>query len=117
MDLYSAYDYNIPAQGKVTAKTDISITVPKGTYGRVAPRSGLSSKHHIDVGAGVIDRDSTGNLQIVLFNLATTDYEIKRGDRIAQLICERIIYPKIKSVKALKKTERGPSGFGSTGVS
>ena len=101
----------------MTAKTDISITVPKGTYGRVAPRSGLSSKHHIDVGAGVVDRDSTGNLQIVLFNLATTDYEIKRGDRIAQLICERIIHPKIKSVKALKKTERGPSGFGSTGVS
>ena len=56
-DLYSAYDYVIPSQGKVIAKTDISIRVPDGTYGRVAPRSGLSAKHHIDVGAGVIDQD------------------------------------------------------------
>ena len=116
-DLYSAYNYVIPGQGKVIVKTDISIRVPDGTYGRVAPRSGLSAKGHLDVGAGVVDRDSTGNVCVVLFNLASTDFSIKRGDRIAQLICEKIKYADIKEKSSLQKTERGPSGFGSTGIS
>jgi len=116
-DLYSAYDYVIPSQGKVIAKTDISIRVPDGTYGRVAPRSGLSAKHHIDVGAGVIDQDYTGNVGVVLFNHAAVDFEIKKGDRVAQLICEKIEYPEIEEVKTLGITERGVGGFGSTGSS
>ena len=58
-DLHSAYDYEIPAQGKVIAKTDLQIRVPDGTYGRVAPRSGLAAKHFIDIGAGVVDQDYT----------------------------------------------------------
>jgi len=114
-DLYSAYDYVIPSQGKVIAKTDISIRVPDGTYGRVAPRSGLSAKHHIDVGAGVIDQDYTGNVGVVLFNHAAVDFEIKKGDRVAQLICEKIEYPEIEEVTSLNSTERGEGGFGSTG--
>ena len=56
-DLYSAYDYEIPAYGKLIAKTDIQIRVPDGTYGRIAPRSGLAAKHFIDIGAGVVDQD------------------------------------------------------------
>ena len=56
-DLYSAYDYEIPAHGKVIAKTDIQICVPDGTYGRIAPRSGLAAKNFIDIGAGVVDQD------------------------------------------------------------
>jgi len=115
-DLYSAYDYVIPAQGKVIAKTDISIRVPDGTYGRVAPRSGLAAKSHLDVGAGVIDQDYTGNVGVVLFNHAQTDFEIKKGDRIAQLICEKIEYPEIEEVTSLNSTERGEGGFGSTGT-
>ena len=58
-DLYSAYDYLVPAQGKVIAKTDLQVRVPDGTYGRIAPRSGLAAKNHIDVGAGVVDQDYT----------------------------------------------------------
>jgi len=114
-DLYSAYDYVIPAQGKVIAKTDISIRVPDGTYGRIAPRSGLSAKHHIDVGAGVVDQDYTGNVGVVLFNHAQAEFEIKKGDRIAQLVCEKIEYPEIEEVTSLNSTDRGEGGFGSTG--
>ena len=51
-DLHSAYDYEIAAHGKVIAKTDLQIRVPDGTYGRIAPRSGLAAKHFIDIGAG-----------------------------------------------------------------
>ena len=61
-DLYSAHDLVIPARGKGLVKTDLQIKVPDGTYGRVAPRSGLAWKQHIDIGAGVVDEDYRGNL-------------------------------------------------------
>ena len=115
-DLKSAYDYIIPGQGKVIAKTDLAIRVPDGTYGRVAPRSGLAAKNHIDVGAGVVDQDYTGNVGVVLFNHAQEDFEIKKGDRIAQFVCEKIEYPEIEEVTSLNCTERGEGGFGSTGT-
>lgn len=54
---YSAYEYIVPPNGKELIKTDLQIEVPENTYGRIAPRSGLAWKHHIDVGAGVIDAD------------------------------------------------------------
>merc|ERR1712141_258923 len=114
-DLKSAYDYIIPGQGKVIAKTDLAIRVPDGTYGRVAPRSGLAAKNHIDVGAGVVDQDYTGNVGVVLFNHAQAEFEIKKGDRIAQLGCEKIEYPEIEEVPSLNSTDRGEGGFGSTG--
>ena len=70
--------------------TDISIAVPAGTYGRVAPRSGLASKHSIHTGAGVIDADYRGPVKVLLFNLSGTDFNVAPGDRIAQLIVERV---------------------------
>lgn len=62
-------------------------------------RSSLSWKHHIDVGAGVVDRDYRGNVGVVLFNLSKTDYEVHQGDRIAQLIVERISTPPLVEVE------------------
>jgi len=115
-DLYSAYDYTIPARGKVLAKTDVQVRVPRGTYGRVAPRSGLAWKHHIDIGAGVVDEDYRGNLGVVMFNHAEAEFTVKAGDRIAQLVCERIAHPEIQELASLDATERGEGGFGSTGT-
>ncbi|KAH0946519.1 hypothetical protein HN011_006546 [Eciton burchellii] len=115
-DLRSAYKYVISAHGKELVKTDLQIEVPPGTYGRVAPRSGLAWKNHIDVGAGVIDADYRGNLGVVLFNHSNVDFEIAPGDRIAQLICEKITYAKIEEVESLNDTNRGTKGFGSTGM-
>ncbi|XP_036590143.1 deoxyuridine 5'-triphosphate nucleotidohydrolase, mitochondrial isoform X2 [Trichosurus vulpecula] len=114
-DLYSAYDYTIPAMEKALVKTDIQISLPPGSYGRVAPRSGLAAKHFIDVGAGVIDEDYRGNVGVVLFNFGKETFEVKKGDRIAQLICERVFYPELEEVQGLDDTERGAGGFGSTG--
>ncbi|XP_072349111.1 deoxyuridine 5'-triphosphate nucleotidohydrolase-like [Scyliorhinus torazame] len=115
-DLYSAYNYMVPAQDKVIVKTDIQIAVPSGFYGRVAPRSGLAAKYFIDVGAGVIDEDYRGNVGVILFNFGKEPFEVKKGDRIAQLICERICYPELEELKTLDETERGAGGFGSTGT-
>ncbi|KAF4008784.1 hypothetical protein G4228_020588 [Cervus hanglu yarkandensis] len=114
-DLYRAYDYTVPPMEEVLGKTDIQIALPSACYGRMAPRSGLAAKHFIDVGAGVIDDDSRGNVGVVLFNFGKETFEVKKGDRIAQLIYERIFYPEIEEVQVLDDTERGLGGFGSTG--
>ncbi|XP_049574723.1 deoxyuridine 5'-triphosphate nucleotidohydrolase, mitochondrial [Syngnathus scovelli] len=115
-DLYSAYDYSIGPMDKAIVKTDIQIAVPHGCYGRVAPRSGLAAKHFIDVGAGVVDEDYRGNVGVVLFNFSKQTFEVKKGDRIAQLVCERIAYPELVEEERLDDTERGTGGFGSTGL-
>ncbi|KAI0332452.1 dUTP pyrophosphatase [Cubamyces sp. BRFM 1775] len=114
-DLYSAETKVIPAHGKALVDTQISVAVPAGTYGRVAPRSGLASKFMIDTGAGVIDADYRGIVFVLLFNLSDQDFTVNEGDRIAQLILERIVTPDVVEVQDLDETLRGAGGFGSTG--
>ncbi|CAG8723699.1 6012_t:CDS:2 [Acaulospora morrowiae] len=114
-DLYSAANIVIPAKGKAVVPTDISIAVPLGTYGRVAPRSGLASKHFLDCGAGVVDADYRGPLGVLMFNFNDVDYHGIEGERIAQLILERIYNPCVIEVESLDETDRGSGGFGSTG--
>ena len=82
-----------------------------------APRSGLAWKHSIDVGAGVVDFDYRGNVGVILFNFSDIDFEVKVGDRVAQLILEKICTPDVVEVESLDETERGAGGYGSTGIS
>ncbi|XP_018441691.1 deoxyuridine 5'-triphosphate nucleotidohydrolase [Raphanus sativus] len=115
-DLSSAADSKVPARGKALIPTDLSVAVPEGTYARIAPRSGLAWKHSIDVGAGVIDADYRGPVGVILFNHSDADFEVKVGDRVAQMIIERIVTPQVLEVEDLDATVRGEGGFGSTGV-
>ena len=112
----SAEDTVVPAHGKTIVKTDLSIAIPHGTYARVAPRSGLAVKNFIDTGAGVVDEDYRGAVGVVLFNHSDVDFQVKQGDRIAQLILERIMTPEVVEVDSLDETTRGAGGYGSTGV-
>lgn len=135
-DLYSAKECVIPKRGKGLVDTDISIAVGEGCCelpiacsdgmcaladrdltadGRIAPRSGLAVKHFIDTGAGVIDSDYRGQVKVLLFNHSEVDFEIKEGDRIAQLVIERIYTPEVVVVEELEESVRGVGGFGSTG--
>lgn len=82
-----------------------------------APRSGLAWKHSIDVGAGVVDADYRGPVGVVLFNHSDADFAVMPGDRVAQLVLERIATPDVAEVDDLDATVRGGGGFGSTGVS
>ena len=116
-DLSSAEETIIPAGGKGIVKTDLSIACPEGTYGRIAPRSGLAVKKFIDVGAGVVDADYRGPVGVVLFNFGPNDFIVQPGDRIAQLILEQICMADVIEVDELTDTVRGAGGFGSTGVS
>lgn len=115
-DLYSAEDTLVPSHGKALVDTQISMAIPNGHYGRVAPRSGLAVKHMIAVGAGVIDSDYRGSLKVLLFNLSDKDFTIASGDRIAQLIIEMIGQSTLRVVENLDETLRNDQGFGSTGV-
>ncbi|VDN59969.1 unnamed protein product [Dracunculus medinensis] len=115
-DLYSAQDCVVPAKGKYCVSTDLQLEIPQGYYGRVAPRSGLALKNFIDVGAGVIDSDYRGILKVLLFNFDSDDFQVRKGDRIAQIIIERIAHGEFIEVNRLIETDRNMSGFGSTGV-
>ncbi|KAF2324554.1 hypothetical protein GH714_015228 [Hevea brasiliensis] len=115
-DLSSATEAKVPGRGKALIPTDLSIAIPEGTYARIAPRSGLAWKHSIDVGAGVIDADYRGPVGVILFNHSDVDFEVKVGDRIAQLIIQKIMTPDVVEVEDLDATVRGEGGFGSTGI-
>ena len=99
----------------VTVPTGLRIAVPSGTYGRLAPRSGLAANYGIGVGAGVIDADYRGEIQVVLFNHGISHYHFRQGDRIAQLIVESIASTDVVLCKVEDSTVRGSGGFGSSG--
>jgi dUTP pyrophosphatase len=114
-DICSYEDKTIEPGARELISTGISFTVPEGTYGQLAPRSGLAYKMGVHVGAGVIDRDYTGEVKVLLFNLSDSPITINKNDRIAQLILHQIVTPKVLVVEQLMPTLRGTGGFGSTG--
>lgn len=114
-DLYSNCDGVIAKGERGVVSTGIAISLPPGVYGRVAPRSGLAMKNGIQIGAGVIDPDYTGEISVIIFNMGDIDFEVKKGARIAQLILERCETPPVEEIGLLQETLRGEGGFGSTG--
>jgi len=115
-DLYSIEDIIIPPSSRATIKTGISIEIPTGFYGRVAPRSGLAAKHGIDILAGVVDSTYRGEILVIMLNTDTSNsFTVNCGDRIAQLIIQyHHNYYFIES-EELSSTDRGSGGFGSSG--
>ena len=118
-DLTSTESHIILPGHRAVVGTGIAVELPEGTYGRVAPRSGLAVKHGLQVGAGVVDRDYRGELKVVIFNHDLKEtYIVEPGYRIAQLVLEKIDCPDVEEIiDSLQETDRGDGGFGSTGVS
>ena len=124
-DLYAAVDAVIPAAaisqsrtvdiGRCLVPVGLAIELPIGTVGRIAARSGLSTKFNIEVGAGWIDSDFRGEVMVELKNLSSDDYKITAGDRIAQLILLETLQAELVPSDKLESTFRGTSGMGSTG--
>lgn len=116
-DLYSSENIMLCHGTRKLIDTDIIVSIPKGYYGRIAPRSGLALKNGINVLAGVLDSDFRGMVKVLLFNHGE-DITILKGDRIAQLIItvyNRRPLIQVNSKEELGTTERGTGGFGSTG--
>lgn len=120
MDLFAAIDKSITLKTleRVTLPTGICIELPKGYEAQIRPRSGLASKHGITLlnSPGTIDWDYRGEIKIILINLSTEEFTINKGDRVAQMVINKIVIPIIEIVEEVTDTMRGSSGFGSTGV-
>lgn len=118
-DVATTEDVFIPRGERVRISTGLRVAVSPGYYIRIAPRSGLAVKQGLDVLAGVVDSDYRGIVEVCLINLGETPCLIKKGERMAQFIIEKIATPDAKEcldVNLLGRTERGDGGFGSTGV-
>lgn len=124
LDISACEETVVPARGKAIVDTGLAIQFPTDCYARIAPRSGLAAKHSIDVGAGVIDTSYSGVIKVILFNHSDVDFIVKAGDRIAQVIFEKIYTPSnMEEISyealckiALTKSNRSSGGFGSSGV-
>ena len=114
-DLYAAENGEIDPLKRCLIKTNISIAIPKGYYGRIAPRSGLAYKNGIDVMAGVINSDYRGDVGVILYNTGIEVFSFNRGDRIAQLVIEKCHKADWVQVDDLSDTDRGDGGYGHTG--
>ena len=113
LDFYSPANYIIPPYSQLLIPTQIKLGIPLGHYGRLASKSGLAILHYLHVGAGVIDPDYTGEINVLLINTAPHAHSIIRGDPIAQLILEKVSIPILKRVKELPSMARGEHGCGS----
>ena len=113
-DIYASSHQIIPPNARLAIKTDISLAIPFGYYGRIAARSGLTIKNNIDIGAGVIDSDYRGEIKPILINNSTKPFQISQHDRIAQIIIEQCADVTFQQVEELTETQRGTKGFGSS---
>jgi dUTP pyrophosphatase len=115
LDLYAVERVTLPSGERAAVRTGIAVAIPRGFYGRVAPRSGLAVRNGLDTMSGVIDSDYRGEILCVLINHGDATFDIEAGSRIAQLIIEAIALPEPTWAEDLEETTRGAGGFGSTG--
>jgi dUTP pyrophosphatase len=117
MDVVAAEDLTLAPGQRHAVATGFAIAIPTGFEVQVRPRSGLALKHGITClnTPGTIDEDYRGEVKIILANLGTEPFEIRRGERIAQLVPARVQKAAFREVAELSETSRGAGGFGSTG--
>jgi dUTP pyrophosphatase len=117
LDVVAAEELTLAAGQRHAVATGFAIAIPEGYEVQVRPRSGLALKHGVTClnTPGTIDSDYRGEVKIILANLGTEPFEIRRGERIAQLVPAPVLKAKFREVASLDATDRGAGGFGSTG--
>ena len=118
LDLYAAVDVTLAPFERALVPTGIAAAIPEGHAGFVLPRSGLAARSGLSLvnAPGLIDSHYRGEIKVIAVNLdASTPIEIRRGDRIAQLVIQPVVRVEVKEVDSLDTTARGEGGFGSTG--
>lgn len=119
-DLYADIDDPVVLEpGKYNiVPTGVRIELPQGYEAQVRPRSGMAMKYGIGIlnAPGTIDADYRGEIKVILFNLGQESFRIESGDRIAQLVFNRVVQAQFILVDKLKETKRGNGGFGHTGM-
>jgi len=120
LDLPSRVDYVLEPGERAMIPTGIAVAIPRGYAGFVLPRSGLASRHGIALvnSPGLVDSGYRGEMAIIMINTDKREaFHIKRGDRIAQLVIQKVVEAATIQVSELDATSRGSGGFGSTGQS
>lgn len=115
LDLYSVEEIAIQPGDRLVVKTGIAMEIPFGCVGLVWDKSGLAAKKGIKTMGGVIDAGYRGEIQVVLANLGNEPHAIAVGDKIAQLLIQKVELPEISETAELSDSERGDGGFGSSG--
>jgi len=116
MDLFANGDYVISPGERVIIGTGIAMQIPKGYVGLIWDKSGIAKKYGLKVMGGVIDSIYRGEISIIVCNLDIVDnYYISKGDKVAQLLIQKVESPTLVEVDELTETDRGSGGFGSTG--
>jgi dUTP pyrophosphatase len=116
MDLYSVADVILKPGERISCPIGIAIKIPEGHVGLIWDKSGPAHKSGIKTLGGVFDSNYTGEYLVGMVNLGQEDYIIKSGQKVAQLLIQKIEYPEIEEVAELEKTNRGDDRFGSTGL-
>lgn len=114
-DLRASEPVEIAPGARAAVPTGVRLQIPPGHVGLVWPRSGLAVRHGIDTMAGVVDSDYRGEVRVVLVNHGEEPFRIARGDRVAQLLVQRVERAAFAASLAIDDTDRGAGGFGSTG--
>lgn len=114
-DLYAIESVVIPVGARVLVGTGIAMEIPDDYAGLIWDKSGLSNTYGLKTLGGVVDAGYRGEVKVGIINLGTKDYEVTMGDKIAQMIIQKIEHAEIKEVTELSDTVRSKSGFGSTG--
>lgn len=114
LDLYAMFDGCVRAKQSATFHTGVHVELPHGTAGILLPKSGLMTKHDI-ITFGVVDESYRGEIMVHMFNCGGTDYSVKAGDKVSQMLVVPVLYEDVEIVDELSAGERGNSGFGSTG--
>lgn len=114
LDLYAIEDKTILPNSSAVFDTGVHVELPKGTMGLIASKSGLNIKWGL-TSEGIIDEGYTGSIKVKLYNHSRYGYEVKKGDKISQLVILPILTPELELVDSLEDTERGNNGFGSSG--
>lgn len=114
-DLRASEPVEIAPGARAAVPTGVRLQIPPGHVGLVWPRSGLAVRHGIDTMAGVIDSDYRGEVRVVLVNHGEEPFRVARGDRVAQLLVQRVERAAFATSLAIDDTDRGAGGFGSTG--
>lgn len=113
-DLYASEALSLSPWSRSLIKTDVALEMPSHVYGRIAPRSSMGVKG-LDIGAGVVDPSYRGEIKVVLINSTNNFFDVKIGDRVAQIIFTPFHTFDIEIASTLSETTRGQAGFGSTG--
>ena len=114
-DITSSEKIAIPPRERALVSTGVRLEIPEGCVGLIWPRSGLAVKKGIDCGAGVIDSHYRGEVKVLLFNHSDTEFQIEPGDRIAQILIQKVERVEFLPAEQLNETDRNDAGFGSTG--